>query len=334
MCGANQTPRSSEHWVGIDSCMESCKEEVMAEMHEWMRKIHRFLKTNDALRLALGDLQYPTIGVVDQDSMSYDDALPYRIERCKKLQYYGERSQDDERRLTCALQQIVLISKTSDTVAVPVIELDGLNGSKSSGYSSLKDFAFRGLVEPDQYQGSLPISFATDDDFAKNIAHGWSSKVVRTVIHRLWDDKRFIAGYSDGSHHLAAIYRQCMTQQRHHTVWCTIEQHRIDPHHARVLSQEYFTLILHEVAVKAICNVLLRFNVALATAELDATPWLSLYTRPETNEQRRALLCLPQQQRKAYCVYDTLTSLLAPNQCFNVGAFVERLLVQQDSDPT
>lgn len=159
-----------------------------------------------------------------------------------------------------AIYNLIEKRAPSDPLEFPILSLDGLTASKSS-YRSLEEFAC-GLFLPNEYNDSARlISFETDEDFKTNIKYFESNLGRdRLIYHRGWDGKYFILN-TGGSHHLAAVYRQCKDQGRRYNIKCRIEEHTLNHKNCCLVLDKYYPLIVGDSCKNRLSSILHEFGI-------------------------------------------------------------------------
>lgn len=104
---------------------------------------------------------------------------------------------------------------------IPILEFYGSNHGKSKAHKSLKDFAYNALLPQDE---NFRIGYSTQDDWDKNIRSVDTRFKGEAIDAHFfgWNSRLFLDNI-DQSHHLAAIYRQALEQNRDYNVNCTLK---------------------------------------------------------------------------------------------------------------
>lgn len=208
---------------------------------------------------------------VERPSVFYMENLLYLIWSSMAF----EHNTSEPQRL---LANLIVQSPSPTPRPLSVTRIDGLNSSKTTSHprrsgnphlQDMRDFASC-LVTPgeadwdlyvDHYKGST-IRFQTDEDMARNIEHLEQRKRDKPhdVFYRAWEDRHYFMG-ADGTHHLAAIYRQCTEQDRDYELSARITTERLNEDVVAQVNRSYLALLathsdlwpLHELFRK--CSV-------------------------------------------------------------------------------
>lgn len=283
---------------------------LLKALDGWAARAHRAFKTDTALKAALRELEYKEIdaGALHAGSMFYDRDPVWDFVRSESRHglpaSYGE--------VANAVFNLIERHEPSEVRDFPVLRLDGLAFSKSSRYRSLEEFAF-GLFLPHEYHDTRRlIRFETDEDFAHNVAHFEGEfGGDRLVYHRAWDGKYFVAN-SGGSHHLAAVYRQCREQGRQYSIRCRVQRHSINEANCRKVLEKYYPLVIHDESKMKLFRVLEDFGVGNRVSELTAG---------------RGIVYVSRQHRRGQVVYEWVTSQLGSDRHFNLHDYLLRSLL-------
>lgn len=94
------------------------------------------------------------------------------------------------------------------------------------------------------------LKFTTDEDFKENIRHlefeGIGSRgTIRVFIYQ-WHNNRVYWANSGGSHHAAALIRQCHTQNRRFTCKAEITRYSLNIAQLNVVRKDFHLLIIKE----------------------------------------------------------------------------------------
>jgi hypothetical protein len=277
-------------------------------MPTWRSYFHRRIKTEVALKEALGKVEFLAIDLkkVHPESMFYDDNLLSNLSKSE----YDVLISPGISETWDALRGLIKRYPPSEVCEMSVFSLDGLTCSKTGGYKSLEEFAF-GLYLPHEYHDPNPIRFETDADFLSNIAHFESRfKHDGFVYHRAWDGKYFVAN-SDGAHHLAALYRQCKEQDRQYMIRCRIQEHTLDVHSCRLILKKYYPLIIYDESKYRLSIVLREFGMDC---------------RLSTLLDECGIIYLPKQHRRSRMVYEFLLTNLEPFEIYDLHNYLELLV--------
>jgi hypothetical protein len=141
-------------------------------------------------------------------------------------------------------KDLIICTEQSAIHNFSILNLHGITASKSSGYRSLRDFANSLRAYKERY---LTLKFETDDDFDKNtsfIKSRWGEDKIFDLYHFEWNNKYFLV-QEDGSHHLAAIYRQCLEQDKDYKLRCRVIQYKLNSVAVNKLTDDYDLFIVH-----------------------------------------------------------------------------------------
>lgn len=283
---------------------------LLTALGRFAARAHRAFKTDSALRAALREIGYKEIdaGTLHAESMFYDHDLVWDFARSESRQ--GLPVSRDE--VATAISNLIERHEPSEVQDFPVLRLDGLAFSKSSRYRSLEEFA-SGLYLPHEYHDTRRlIKFETDEDFARNVEHFESEfGSDRIVYHRAWDGKYFVAN-SGGSHHLAAVYRQCKEQGRQYSIRCRVQRHSINEVNCRKVLDSYYPLVIHNESKMMLFRVLEDFGVGNRVSELTA---------------EHGIVYVSRQHHRGQVVYEWVTSQLQSNRHFNLHDYLLRSLL-------
>src|ERR1043165_4031588 len=278
----------------------------------WISYFHHKLKTDVALKEALREVEFPAIDLkkIHPESMFYDDNL---LSNLSSSEHYAGISPGMSR-IADAVCGLIKRHPPSGVTDISVLKLDGLTCSKTGG-RSLADFSMR-LYLPHEYYYENPIRFNTDEDFLSNVAHFESRfKDDGLVYHRAWDSKYFIAN-SDGSHHLAALYRQCQEQGRQYMMRCRVQEHTLDVQNCKFILDMYYPLIIHEDAKYGLSRLLMEFGMDCRLSKL----------RDECG-----LIYLPKAHRQSWVVYELLLNRLAPGEIYDLRKYLGDILATAEA---
>ena len=164
------------------------------------------------------------------------------------------------------------------------------------------------------------IGYQTDEEFERNCQYVQQHKVDISAIddgefrvyHRVWDDRYFLIN-RDGAHHLAAVYRQCLEQDRDFLIDVTLEKHTLNKRSCRrVLDNSYPLLVSKDCASKLL--------PLLADYGYSPSSYHCEYAR------ENSLLCLNRNVEKAEIVYRAIMTTLPQNSYFDASSWLNTLL--------
>lgn len=272
---------------------------------------------NEIISRKLSRIEILDVGDVLKPSMFYRSDL---ILRMTLLPF---RPWTDTHPISNALRDLVAEapSQSPDDYPVSVRDISGIAASKSHDYGSLEGLACS-LHLPHNYGGRYPIEFQTDEHFEKNIREldgSFRHRPVK-VLHRLWDDRRYVEN-SDGSHKLAAIFRQCREQGRNYRLHCYVHKVLINPDAAQFLLDNYYLLVLHRETFVSLLRVLHAHKIDYRSYEADHI------TRG--HKEPTEVLFIGRHQRYARLIRANFLRQTLPEQVFNLSAYLRHCLMRQ-----
>lgn len=128
-----------------------------------------------------------------------------------------------------------------ETRTISVRMLTGLLAGKSPpktdpdvAYETFLEYG-RALRPHSEYTLPNRIGFETDEEFRENCIYlhkklSWIAATedgIPIVYHRTWDDTYYLVNI-DGANHFAAVYRQCLEQDREFSFECRIQHQWLD----------------------------------------------------------------------------------------------------------
>lgn len=142
-----------------------------------------------------------------------------------QISRYSNASRFHDSELCKALESLISISLELKNVRVPVKSFYGSDAGKSKPRGSLREFAFEVMVPRTEERD---IGFVTDDDWNANIRsfEGRFGEAWPDAYFFRWSSRLFLAN-RDQSHHLAAIYRQSIEQERDWHVPCNLQIYEV-----------------------------------------------------------------------------------------------------------
>lgn len=186
-------------------------------------------------------------------------------------------------------------------------------------YSDLYEFSLK--LRRD-YESFPRIGFETEEDLEQNIlcvkdriaqCTTVEGKDVFPLIHRDWDNKYFVLN-SDGAHHFAAIYRQCVEQKREFHLDCQIWQaNRLNWNMLRQLWSQYYFLILDRNAANELVRIMCNHRSAKFVSIGDVEP-------------QKAIVALSKTSSRTALAYRTIKAGWAKRTFFDLSDHYVKLL--------
>ncbi|MBI5750332.1 MAG: hypothetical protein HZA00_14530 [Nitrospinae bacterium] len=201
----------------------------------------RIFKTKGFFEKRLHSCKFDDIGKINNESMLFGNELIQKIHSDVDTEDYKYYNSEDVKGLRESLKYLIEKNPIPIIKEVSILNLNGVNASKSSGYRSLEDFA-NNLLLPDEYTWGHPITFQTEKDFNDNINFikcRFGADCIFEVYYQEWNQKYFIIN-CDGFHHLAAIYRQCKEQKRDYYLKSQIIKFKINKEKAMFILNNFF----------------------------------------------------------------------------------------------
>lgn len=134
--------------------------------------------------------------------------------------------------------------RSSQTIQKDITILYGSRSGKSPSYRDIDMYA-KNVLKKD-YEGRKKINFETDKDWQDNIT-SFQETLNRTGIiysyFNEWNDRWFLDN-GDGSHHIAAIYRQAKEQHRLFEIICDCLTFHIKLATAEKLNNNYHCFVI------------------------------------------------------------------------------------------
>ncbi len=209
---------------------------------------------------------------------------------------------------------------------ISVRELNGLLAGKSPpstphdiSYDTFDTFLDYGreLKPSNEYTLQNRIGYETDEDFETNCTYlrgklSWIASTkdgIPIVYHREWDNTYYLANI-DGGNHFAAVYRQCIEQNRNFTFGCRIEHLSLNKVECRKIVSETSFLILPTSIGEPLPDLLVQYGLKLRPTCYEFQKGKSLlvigWNCPKDERLCEIILkTLPPQ-----CYFDLLTHLL------------------------
>ena len=166
-----------------------------------------------------------------------------------------------------------IVFKTTNEIVteVPITNIFGSNNGKSSPAESLYEFSMslKVLKKKNNHGYPSPIYFESDQDFQNNINSVENRfKQPINAMYFSWSDRLYLAN-QDQSHHIAAIYRQCIEQGRMYKIKCLQESYNINISNLRAFNEQYFTFWTNNLNLDKIYSVMSRFQSELSYENLN-----------------------------------------------------------------
>jgi hypothetical protein len=158
---------------------------------------------------------------------------------------------------------------TNSVRRMSIRNIHGLWAGKTpheSSYGDLMEYASN-LKPVSEYTEPNRVGFETDEDFAMNCRYleerrRWISGTDDgqfRVIYREWDGKYFFMN-SDGAHHFAAVYRQCIKQDRDFIFECILDTHSLDATVCEMWLKNFHCILLSSRCAESLAILLNRFG--------------------------------------------------------------------------
>lgn len=272
--------------------------------------IHRKLKTERGFRYAVATLPQTALGQPVQGAF-YEPGL---ITLVTELPWVKNRN-------------IVSSRLERKKRLMSVRDLNGLWAGKSppgtphdTSYETFLDYG-RALKSSSEYTLPNRIGYDTDEDFEANCTYlrgklAWIAATkdgIPVVNHRTWDNTYYLVNI-DGGNHFAAVYRQCIEQDRDFTFECRIEHHSLNVDECKKAISETSFLIVPTAIGQPLATLI---------AEFGQQP------RPTCYEFQKAKSLLvfgwrsPKVERLSQIVLETL-----PPKCyFDLRSYIQGLLI-------
>jgi hypothetical protein len=148
-----------------------------------------------------------------------------------------------DKNLVFLLNKLIGVS-SSETIQKDITTLYGSRSGKSRSYRNIDMFA-KNVLKKD-YEGARKINFKTDKDWQDNITSFQQTLNRPGIIYSYfneWNDRWFLDN-GDGSHHIAAIYRQAKEQHRLFEIICDCRTLYIKLATAEKLNNNYHCFVI------------------------------------------------------------------------------------------
>jgi len=206
----------------------------------------------------------------------------------------------------------------------PVLSLHGVTATKGYDASSLE--ALGDSLRTD----AGTIRFESDADFARNIMWldkpGIGSRVGPpfAVLHRSWDDRYFLSN-GNGSHHLAAIYRQAKEQHRSFTLTGTLTRLTINRRRRDYILAQCYPLIMRKGVARPLATTLRPLdrvsNVARLALHVDV---VDIILKPFSRDEH-AVFYLGRDSGRADAAYALIKELAPADSVFDLWTYLKDL---------
>ena len=214
-----------------------------------VQRVHDVLRTNRSLRLKLDDLHFDVVPDITAPSAFGGHDFLVALHHAASVSWNRFAV---HRRLREAFAQLVYQEPPTMPRSIPITRIDGLWGSKTTegrNGEPLRSLAHLSetLYVPGELEHYRPdITFSTDEDFDRNT----SSLLARfkesfKIDHHAWSDRYYVIN-EDGSHRMAAIYRQCIEQQRKFVMPCAVTTWRLSPQITQLLTRDYLGMVTND----------------------------------------------------------------------------------------
>ena len=143
-------------------------------------------------------------------------------------------------------KESVLLESEAQIKKIPITSLYGCNPGKSLPRENLLEFAFS-LEKFPRNSDFYPLYFETENDFSlncKSINERYEKPY--TVYEFIWNNRKFLIN-SDQSHHIAAVYRQCIEQRRNYEISCALMKFSINPSLLNKSKRQYELFVVNVV---------------------------------------------------------------------------------------
>lgn len=267
--------------------------------------LHRLLKTSKALAWEIERLSCEPLEEPFRHAVFYESNIVSALETCLPWAGKGE-----------LIEQHTSMHRQKFSIR----KLHGLWAGKAEYDDKYPDLlAYSHKLTPG-YALKNRIGYQTDEDFERNCQYirqhkqhisGTDDGEFR-VYHRVWDDRYFLMNI-DGAHHLAAIYRQCLEQDRDFPIDAYLEKHTLNKRSCQhIVDNSYLVLLSKDCALKLM--------PLLSDYGYFPPPYHCEYAR------EKSLLCLSRKFDKAEMMYRAIVTSLSRKSCFDVSSWLDSLL--------
>ncbi len=250
---------------------------------------------------------------VNRDSVLCDEDVLHQLWRATAP--YKRHSILGDNGLTEAVHGLINTGQALPLHEFPVLSLHGVTATKGYDAPSLK--ALGDSLRTD----AGTIRFESDADFARNIAWldrpGIGSRVGPpfAVLHRSWDDRYFLSN-GNGSHHLAAIYRQVKEQKRSFTLTGTLTRLTINSRRRDYVLEQCYPLIMRKGVALSLATTVRQLALHVDVADIILKP----FSRDE-----HAVFYLGRDNRRADATYTVVKELAPAGSVFDLWTYLKGL---------
>ena len=215
-----------------------------------------------------------------------------------------------------------VLQRSEESGLIDILSIDGISLSKTdlNNYDSIHSFSlFLSVDNAESY-----IKFQTNEDFIYNCSWIEGNKKIKTVRTQKWNGRKYIIN-DDGSHHLAAVYRQCREQGRTYQLPLKSEYVCINTEFLRTLLTEYYLVFSQH---NNLCKLYKQYGDLFSydTKEKMALFDLNARNRYPAISKESQLLCLDKRYRVNNFVAERLKSY--KSQFFILNDELERLYLK------
>lgn len=215
----------------------------------------------------------------------------------------------------------------SSTQFLSIRTLSGVSAGKSPPktplgvkYNTFLDYG-RALRPAREYRLPNRIGFETSEDFETNCAHlrrilpsiSLTQDSIPLVYHHTWDDTLYLLNV-DGGNHCAAVYRQCIEQDRDFMFECRIEHQWVDENRYTRFSSENTVFIVSSPVGEQLSSLLADFDIYHNGYEFQTGKYLLMLGWNIPRAERLGEIILDAMPHATY---------------FDLGAYINQALVVQ-----
>jgi len=295
---------------------------------------HRLLRTKRFLKDTIGRVPFKPIGMtINRQSVLCDEDVLHQLWRATAP--LNCRSILGNAQLREAVHALIDEDQAVPLHEFPILSLQGVTATKGYDASSLEALGKSLLTGEQLIRSNLGndrrmIHFESDADFAQNIL--WLDKPgIGTrvgppfaVVHRSWDDRYFLRN-GNGSHHLAAIYRQVKEQKRSFTLNGTLTRLTINRRRRDYILEQCYPLIMGKDVARSLAAKLrpldLVSDVSWLALRLDVA---DIILKPFSRNEH-AVLYLGRDSRRADAAYALIKDLSPAGSVFDLWTYLKDL---------
>lgn len=245
-------------------------------------------------------------------SMYLNDHFIYEIDRLIKNKMSPIPSDEI---LDVALSAL-LQEKEMGEKELSVLEMSGVDASTYGNCPSLKGFANNLWHQWEMPDVKYYMAFETKEDFEYNIQHVFKKHEKGMIaVYRVWD-KKYFWDNTNGSHHFAALYRQCVDQDLDFRHIYRVIYNFLNPDSVRVITDRYYSLCMHKSVV--------RFIISL-TLDLEFSYFVRDYAHSDYDW---VLLFFDKESEKAQILYEVLKENLSSPKFLDLNGYFEDIVQQ------